>query len=306
MPHHSLSPLIKLRYLPLWMLMGLLRLCAYLPYPWLIGLGKGMGCLLYYLPIEIKKTAKINLALCFPQLSKRDQQSLLKKNFMALGAGIMETAFAWFSPIAKLTNLGHIQGLEHLQRALKKGKGVILISPHLTSLQIAGRLLAQHQPFAVVYRPQKNPVLNYVTQARLKKQYYQIIPRHDLRTMLRSLANNKIIWYTPDVDAGLRNSIFVPFLGVEAATITTTARLAKRSGAAVIPAFFYRRDDGSGYDLVGNPPMENFPSEDLRHDTQRINEVLSEGILKKPEQYIWQYKRFKTRPKGEPRFYGKT
>lgn len=296
--------LLRPKHWFVWFLIGVLRLCALLPYPILIKLGTALGQLLYQLPLEIKKITQTNLALCFPELSLADQKNLLKKNFISVGIGVMETAFAWFAPTKKLMRLGHIKGLEQIHLALSKGKGAILISPHFTTLQIAGRLLSIKQPFAVVYRRQKNPVINYITERALKKYYCETIPKGDLRKMLNCLKKNIPVWYTPDIDAGLRNSVFVPFFNNLAATITTTTRLAEKSGAAIIPAFFYRRDDLSGYDLVGESLLENFPTDDLVKDTYRINEILEQGIRRKPEQYIWQYKRFKTRPVGEKRFYG--
>jgi len=303
MQNSLLKPLLKPRYLLSWTLVGLLRLFAFLPYGVLMHLGKTLGYLLSFFPSRIKDTTQINLALCFPELSLIEQKKLLKKNFISVGIGVMETALAWFAPTKKLAHLGHIQGLEYVHQAIAEGKGAILVSPHFTTLQISGRLLSLKQPFAVVYRRQKNPVINYVTEKNLNKYYCRTIPRGDLRSMLRCLEENIPVWYTPDVDAGLRNSIFVPFFGIQAATITTTSRLAKRSGAKTIGAFFYRRDDFSGYDLVGEPIFENFPSEDLDKDTAYINQVLENAIRKRPEQYIWQYKRFKTRPLGERKFY---
>lgn len=293
----------KPRYWLTLILVGVLRLFAFLPYKALLCFGTFFGYLLSLFPSKIKHTTYVNLTLCFPELSLAERQKLLRKNFISVGIGVMETALAWFAPAKRLIRLGHIKGLEHVHHALAQGKGAILISPHFTTLQIAGRLLALKQPFAVVYRRQKNPVINYITEKSLKKYYCHIISRGDLRSMLRCLAQNIPVWYTPDVDAGLRNSIFVPFFGIQAATITTTARLAKRSGAAVIPAFFYRRDDFSGYDLIGEPALKNFPTENLHKDTECVNQMLEQAIRQKPEQYIWQYKRFKTRKKGEQRFY---
>lgn len=299
----NVGHLLKPKYWPVWLLIGFLKLCTYLPYATLMKLGKGIGLIMQLLPLKIKHTAQVNLKLCFPELSPAERQIFLKKNFISLGVGVMETALAWFASAKKLANLAHVQGENQIELALTRGKGALLISPHFTTLQIAGRLWALQQPFAVVYRRQKNPVVNYVTERSLKKHYHKTISRESLREILRCLAQNLPVWYTPDIDAGLKNSIFVPFFSVNAATITATARLAQKSEAAVIPTFFYRRDDLSGYDLIGEPILENFPSDDVVQDTERVNMILECGIRKKPEQYIWQYKRFKTRPKGEKRFY---
>jgi Kdo2-lipid IVA lauroyltransferase/acyltransferase len=295
--------LLKPKYWPIWLLFGLLRAFALLPYSIAIKLGAALGYLLGLLPLEIKHCTNVNLALCFPELSLENREILLKKNFISVGIGVIETAFAWFASPKKLAHLGHFEGVDQLHAALSTGKGAILISPHLTTLQIAGRLSCFKQPFAVVYREQKNPVVNYIMERRLKQYYLNTIPKGNLREILRCLKNNIPIWYTPDIDAGLKNSIFVPFFGVPAATITATTRLAKKSDAAVIPIFFYRRENGSGYDIIVKPRLENFPTNDLTKDTQTINKILEDGIREKPEQYIWQYKRFKTRPAGEKRFY---
>ena len=244
------TKLLKLKYWSTWLLLGFLRASTLLPYSTAIKLGAALGTLLARLPLEIKQTTKINLALCFPELSLEKRETLLKKNFVSVGIAAIETAFAWFASSKKLLNLGNIQGLHHLHSALRAGKGALLISPHLTSLQIAGRLASFKLPFAIVYRQQKNPVVNYIMEHRLKQYYSNTIAKGHLREMLRCLKSNIPVWYTPDVDAGLKNSIFVPFFGVPAATITATARLAKKSGAAVIPIFFYRRDDCSGYNII--------------------------------------------------------
>jgi len=157
--------------------------------------------------------------------------------------------------------------------------------------------------FAVMYRPAKNKVFDALAYHYRKNLYAKIIARHDLRGMLTWLKANQVIWYTPDVDAGTKNSVFVPFFGVPAASITATTRLADMTQAAVMPIFFYRRDDFSGYDICIEPMLENFPSGNIEHDTLRINQIIETAVRKKPEEYLWQYKRFKTRPNNEKRFY---
>jgi Kdo2-lipid IVA lauroyltransferase/acyltransferase len=295
--------LLKPKYWLTWFLFGILRTCIFLPYPIAIKCGTLLGTLLSKLPLEIKHTTQTNLALCFPELSIEQRTILLKKNFISIGIAIIETMFAWFASAKKLARLGDIQNVEEVYLALEAGKGILLISPHLTTLQMAGRLASLKYPFAVVYRPQKNPVINYIMERQLKKHYTHIIPKGNLREILHCLKNNMPVWYTPDIDAGFKNSVFVPFFGVIAATITATTRLAKKSGAAVIPIFFYRHENIPYYDIKIQPRVKNFPTEDLVKDSETINQIIEQGIRAQPDQYIWQYKRFKTRPAGEKRFY---
>ncbi len=283
-----------------WLGIGLLWLLTWLPHRRLLAVGRGLGWLLLHCAPTARHTCLVNLQLCFPEYTPAQRQLLLKKSFAAIGMGILESASVWWHVPQK--NLLHIQGMEHFQSCLEQGKPVLLLSAHFTTLEIIGRLLQQHIPFAVVYRRQKNPVLEWLNQ-RMLRHYPQAYAREDARGFIRCLRSKLPLWYTPDVDAGARNSIFVPFFGVNAATITSTARLAKLTNAAVIPLAYYRRDDGSGYDLIFHPPLADFPTTDITIDTQRINQVIEQMIRRKPEQYLWQYKRFKTRPPGEKRFY---
>ena len=292
------------RHWPCWLGLASLRgLVILLPYPWLLYLGRICGHVLYRVASKARHTSQINIDLCFPNLSFSQKQRLLSDCFTSMGIGLFETAMAWWAPVKRLKPLVKIHGMEHIKTALQKGKGVIMVGAHFTTLEIVGRLFALHQPFAVVYRRQKNPVLDLLNQYYLQRHYHTAIAREDVRGILRSLKNNIPVWYTPDVDAGIKNSVFVPFFNIPAASVTATARFAKLSHTSIIPVSFYRREDGTGYDIIFQPPLENYPSNDLTIDTACINQVLETAIRNKPEQYLWSYKRFKTRPPGEARLY---
>ncbi|MBV8466206.1 MAG: lipid A biosynthesis acyltransferase, partial [Burkholderiales bacterium] len=107
--------------------------------------------------------------------------------------------------------------------------------------------------------------------------------------------------YLPDQDFGPRESIFVPFFGIPAATIPALSRLARIADAAVLPCYIRRERDG--YTMVIEPPLTDFPTRDQEADTARMNRVIEAQILRQPGQYFWLHKRFKTRPEGETRFY---
>lgn len=137
----------------------------------------------------------------------------------------------------------------------------------------------------------------------MNKIYLKAIPRDDVRDLLKSLKKNIAVLYNPDTDAGPKSSIFVPFFGIQTATVTATARFADISGCAIIPATYFRRKDNQGYTVRFYPALENYPVNDPAQDALIINQWLEKFILEHPEQYLWQYKRFKTRPPGEPKFY---
>lgn len=226
-----------------------------------------------------------------------------KKNYASLGVGLIEAGMAWWLPDKKLQAIYKIHGIEHVDAAYAKGKGIILLGPHFTSLEMIGRLLGMQYSFAVMYRPHKKALVSFIHEKFRKKKSTQYIPRHRMRELLRALSNNTAIWYAYDVDGGKKSSVFAPFFGVQTASLTSVSRIVKLSDAAVVPISFYRRDNEFGYDIYLSPALENFPSQSLQDDATRLNAVLESAIRYKPEQYVWQYKRFKTRPDGEKRFY---
>jgi KDO2-lipid IV(A) lauroyltransferase len=140
--------------------------------------------------------------------------------------------------------------------------------------------------------------------AGCRSRYYSDLLQHrDMRGVLRALAKNRVVWYAPDVDAGSKRSVFAPFFGVPAASLTATSRLATVSGAPVVPCFYFRRADGSGYDIEVGPALDRFPSDEVMDDTARINRLIEAAVRRVPEQYFWQHRRFKSRPPGEPPVY---
>ena len=290
-------------YWPTWILLGSMWLVAQLPYRMQMAIGRTLGRGMALLARKRRRIAEINLGLCFPELSETERKALLKDHFRSLGMGIVETAMSWWTPESKLRPLAHIEGLEHLQAALARGKGVILLSGHFTSLEIGGRLLVLFTPFHVLYRRHKNPLFDAVMKRARERNFDKAIPREDMRGMLRSLKNNMPVWYAADQDYGREKSVFAPFFGIRAATITATSRLAHASGAAVVPFFQQRLKDGSGYLLQIYPALTDIPGATQETDTARINSILEDHIRQAPENYLWVHRRFKTRPKDEPNLY---
>lgn len=290
--------LLAPRHWPTWLLLGLGWSVAQLPWPLQRTLGRGLGRALYHLARRRRRIARINLKLCFPDLDDRERTGLLRRHFQSLGLGVIETAMSWWTPARRLEHRYRLEGLEHLQAALARGRGVILLSAHFTTLELAGRLLALQAPFHVLYRSHKNPVFERVMRRARERHFERAIAREDLRGMLASLKDNLPVWYAPDQDYGREKSLFAPFFGVPAATITATSRLAAASGAAVVPFFPERRHDGRGYVLRLLPALDDFPGASPEADAARINRLIEDAIRAAPEQYLWVHRRFKTRPKG--------
>jgi len=291
------------RFWPTWLGLGLLRVMVWLPYRVQLSIGRSLGLLFLRVAHHRRRVAEMNLSLCLPDLDAGARRRLLHAHFASLGIGLVETAMACWESRRRLQRLVKLDGFEHLQHALAQGRGVILLSAHFTTLEIGGRLLALSAPFHVLYREHKNPVIERVMRNARTRHYDKAIPRQDLRTMLHSLRENMPVWYAPDQDHGIEHGVFVPFFGIPAATLISTSRLARLSGAAVIPFIPTRLPDAGGYRLRLYPALEEFPGESPEADTRRINALLEARIREQPAQYLWVHRRFKTRPPGEPGVY---
>jgi Kdo2-lipid IVA lauroyltransferase/acyltransferase len=281
----------------------LARLLLLLPYTWLMCLGRVIGYMAYCFARKRRIIAKTNIAACFPDLSKKAQRQLVVQNFMAICMSMFETAIAYFSADNKFINRYEIQGIEHLEAALRDGKGVLLLSAHFMTLDLAVRMLStsMRHPIHMMYRKHNNAFIEYLIN-KGRKKYCIPLMKKEVGGVYNALAQDGIVWYAPDQNFSYHH-VFVPFFGVQAATVTGTSRLAGESGAKVIPFFFYRNDDNYSYVLEFNSPLEDFPTEDKKRDAARINQIIEAAVRKHPEQYLWTHRRFKTRPPGERSFY---
>ncbi|WP_248919108.1 lipid A biosynthesis lauroyl acyltransferase [Pseudomonas entomophila] len=299
------SSFLHPRFWGLWLGLGLLWLVAQLPYRALLALGRALGAVMYRVAGERRRIAARNLELCFPELSGDERQRLLKENFASTGIAFFEMAMSWWWPKARLARLAHIEGIEHLQAAQREGEGAILMAVHFTTLEIGAALLGQVHTIDGMYREHGNAVFDFIQRRGRERHNLDslAVERDDVRGMLKLLRKGRAIWYAPDQDYGIKQSIFVPLFGIPAATVTATTKFARLGKARVIPFTQKRLEDGSGYRLVVHPPLEGFPGESEEADCLRINQWV-EGVLREcPEQYLWAHRRFKSRPEGEPRLY---
>lgn len=293
------------RFWPLWLGLGLLWLTVQLPYGALLGLGRGLGWLMYRVAGSRRRIATRNLELCFPQMSAAERQALLKENFASTGIAFFEMAMSWWWPREKLARLAHIEGIEHLQQAQARGQGVILMAVHFTTLEIGAALLGQVHTIDGMYREHGNPLFDFV-QRRGRERHNRdatAIEREDVRAMIKVLRGGRAIWYAPDQDYGPKQSLFAPLFGVQAATVTATTKFARLGRAIVLPFTQVRLPGAQGYRLTIHPTLADFPGESEEADCLRVNQWVEQAIATCPTQYLWAHRRFKTRPPGEPRLY---
>lgn len=299
------SHLYHPKYWLLWFGVALMRLTQILPLKWQMKIGSGIGGLAQKLLGSRVNTAKRNLQLCFPDMPQAEQQQLLKRNFQETGKAIFDTINAWWWSDAKIQQHMTINGRQHVEQTLESGQGVILFAVHCLPLEMGARIFGQFQPGVGVYRPHNNPVMEYLQVKGRLRSNKALVPKRDVRQMVRCLRNPDVIWYTADQDFGRSSATFIPFYAVpDAATITGATTLAKLGRAKVLPFVVVRNDDDSGYTIEIQPPLDNFPGEDEVQDAIRGNKIIESIIDQKREQYMWLHRRFKTRPdKDSPSLY---
>ena len=289
------------KFIPTWILIGLMKLGAKLPFAVQVMIGSVMGKMLYPILSRFRKIAFTNLSRCFPDKSHSDVESLVKQNFEAIGISIFETANAYFASDKKIRSLITINNQHFLDNALKNKQNIVLLAAHFMPLMLGSRALLLDHKIANIYRPQNNRLFDEIMRQGFVNNGATMIKTKDTRNMLKTIKSGLPIWYAPDQDLGEKNSVFAPFFNLKTATVAATARLASTPNTVVIPYFFIR--DAKGYQMNFEAPLDQYPSKDPVESATTTNQILEQQILKAPEQYLWIHKRFKTRPPGESSFY---
>lgn len=284
-----------------WAGYAFMRAVVRLPFGWQLRLGKGLGACAGQLLRGRRRVVERNLALCFPREPEAARAKLLAAHFRALGASLIEMAMGWFGDESTIHRLTRIEGREHLEAALARQRGVILFTAHFTAFELFSPVLASLCPrLCGMYKEQRNPAMNQVMSRGRGRSFDALFTKDDVRAMLRALAGNAVVWYAADQSYGRKGSALLPFFGEPAMTNTAISRIARASGAAVLPYFYRRLPDDSGYEMKFGAPLADLPSDDPVDDTARLMAEIETFILTCPEQYWWIHKRFKGRPPPYP------
>jgi Kdo2-lipid IVA lauroyltransferase/acyltransferase len=294
-----------LRDLPSQLLVALLWLLHWLPLPLLAVLGNGLGLLLYAVLAQRRRVVEVNLRLCFPDWSPAARGRLARRHFRSLGRSVLERGLLWWAPRERLARLIRLEGTDGLRALLAAGRPVILLTPHFVGLDMGGTRIAQSFNCVNIYAPQRNKVIDrWLYHGRTRFGDQLLLPRNESpRATVKAMKSGRPFYYLPDMDQRGRNSVFVPFFGVPASTITGLTRFARMAGAAVVPCVTRMLPGGQGYRVELGEPWTDFPTEDVEADVARMNAEIEKFVLTMPEQYYWVHKRFKTCPPGVPRRY---
>lgn len=262
-------------------------------------------------PFVMKRRISIvkkNLELSFPEATKEQRTEWQKQHIRGLCQSIVDRGFVWYGDKKKIVEQVSLKNSHYLQKAIDNNEPIILLAPHFIGLDVAASRLTIFLPeSATIYTAQRQPDIDaIISKGRARFNKVHLIERKEgVRSMLRYLKQGVPVYYLPDMDFGRKGSIFVPFFGIPVATLPTTAALAEKWGATVIPIYNIWNKETGHYEVEILPPLENFPGErSVEEATTHINELIEDLILRDPSQYYWVHRRFKTRPDpDEPKYY---
>jgi KDO2-lipid IV(A) lauroyltransferase len=276
-----------------------LWLLHFLPLRLMAPIGRAIGMAVYLLVAKRRRIARINLKLCFPEMTDAQRERLLRRNFQCVGRALVESSIAWWGSAERLRRVVQVEGQEHVEAL--KGARFIAFVPHFAGIELEGlRMTADYRGVAV-YVQQKDPYVNAFLKRKRERfaGTRMILRREGVKAILRALRDGRALQLSPDMDLGPKDAVFVPFFGVPAATVTALSRMARLMKLRIVPLVVRQLPGGRGYVARFYPAWEGYPGASVEDDTRRMNAFLEERIREMPEQYLWTHRRFKTRPAGE-------
>ncbi len=282
---------------------------AILPRPLARALGISIGGTVYLLLGRLRRVGRRNLQIAFPAKSPHERNQILRGMYVSLGRLLAE--FCLFPRYTRenVSQIAVYQGFENFEQAEQHKKGVLLLTGHIGGWEVGSFVHSMHgHPMNIVVRPLDNPYLNRLAEQFRSRFGNRLLPKQDFaRGLLASMHHGETVGILMDTNMTPPQGDFVPFFGVLACTATGLARVAVKTGAAVVPAFTIWDDQLRKYRVQFEPAIRLVRTADHAADvlanTALFNHALEEIIRKHPEQWLWVHRRWKTRPPGEPPLY---
>jgi lauroyl/myristoyl acyltransferase len=295
---------LRPKYWGTWLILGVLWLVMYLPRRWTMRLGAWVGNQFHKRNRKRRRIAEINISLCFPELSPSEQEQLRIEHFRAYGRSLVDMGLTLWGSEKKLLSLVTLEGFES-HKHLVENQSVLVVTWHLTTLEISGNILSLAGDSVSMMKPLNNSLLTWQL-ARGRKHLHAgdpILVTRDagLRPLLKGLRSGRQCVLLPDEDLGEQQSeqAFVPFFGVPRANLTTPGRLAKSARAAVVTCATRLIPETGRYIFTVSPPLKDLEGKDVASDAAAISRSMERLVQQAPEQYMWTFKWFRTRPDGE-------
>ncbi len=268
-------------------------------------MGSALGWLYYWFPSPACRIAARNIELCFKEMDAKERRRLVQCHFRLCGFAVLCLSVIWLGPKWRMKKFITIIDGHHVDDVYASGRNAILLAPHFIGLDLGGLRMSMERKTVSMYRKSRSLLLEYLFQKRSRFGAVVIERMSSLKPVIRSIREGKPFYYLPDQDMGERASVFAPFFGIPAATVTALGRIAQSTNAAVIPCITRLLPLGRGIEVRLYPALEDYPTDDPRDDAGRMNREIEQWVREMPEQYMWSYRRFKTRPNNEPSLYSK-
>ena len=278
------------------LVIGLLKLLAMLNLKNAQRIGYLIGRVLWMGDSRSTKVTKDNIELCFPELSTAEQQVMIKQSLIETGKLFAEFGIVWEWPSEKTLGLiQSVKGKEHFDNSIAKGKGLIVLAPHHGNWEMVGLYLSTLKPMAALYKPPKIKALEtYMSEVR-GRHGSELVPtnKRGVIRLFSILSNNGMVGILPDQVPGGNGGINAPFMGVPANTIKLVARLIDRTECEVVSLCAERLPNAEGFEMIFRPADPEIYSDDIERSVAALNRSVESCIESNPEQYQWEYKRFK-------------
>ncbi len=285
----------------------ILRTTSVMPLPLVHLLAQGVGRVAWLAGGKSVRIATRNIERCFPELDEGARKALVRATLVETAKAMLESGILWLGRSGRVEALvREVVGEHHLKDALEAGRGVILAVPHLGNWEVVGLHCSARHPMTSLYRPPRMAALDDLIRTARQRHGATLVPTNagGVRKLLRALQENHVTAILPDQDPRDQGGRFAPFFGIEANTMVLLSRLAQRSGAPVLLSYAERLPRGRGFRLHFEPLGEAVGGEDLARSLETLNGAIERAVRRLPAQYQWTYQRFRTRPEGEPPFYG--
>jgi KDO2-lipid IV(A) lauroyltransferase len=287
------------------LVLGFLWLLSWLPLAVQAAIGRGLGRLLWVLAGSRRRVALRNLELTMPEKTPAQREAIAHENFQWIARSFLERGLLWYASPQRLRRLIRVEGDPGFA---EREKGAVMwLAPHFVALDVAGQAtqLFQNRPVGSIYQKQSIAAFDKAIRAgRVRFGNGDIYSRHERALpLIRAIRKGVAFFNLPDMDFGPQEAVFVPFMGVPAATLLAPSKMAKALSMKVQPVVAEILPGGQGYRVRFLDPWTDFPTDDPVADAARMNEWIASEVRKNPTQYYWVHKRFKTRPPGEASLY---
>jgi Kdo2-lipid IVA lauroyltransferase/acyltransferase len=289
-----------------YLIKAMLSAFALLPLPVTHMIGVIVGWWLSIIPSELKRVSIVNLKLCLPALDASSRRRLLRDSLIETAKTAAELGPLWYWREERLKLLvKKVSGEEAVQRAREFGHGVIIAAPHLGAWEMVGLYCAARYPMTSLYRPPRISELDSLIHKARSRFGAHMVPTDmsGIRALYNALARGEFVGILPDQEPGTGSGQFAPFYGIPAYTMTLMYRLSCRTRAAIFFTYAERLPKGRGYHLHFVPATQDISEYDQPTALELMNKNIAYCVDSNPAQYQWSYKRFRTRPPGEPNFY---